>query len=63
MLGRLNDIDEEYGRLRLERLVIEHQSKSAQKILELIHETVFAFGKQAKWQDDVTVVIVKKLMP
>jgi len=63
LLGRLNDIDEEYGRLRLERLVIEHQSKSAQKILELIHETVFAFGKQAKWQDDVTVVIVKKLMP
>ena len=39
---------------------MKHQHKTAQKILELIHETVFAFGKQAKWQDDVTVVIVKK---
>ena len=61
MLERFNNVNEEFGLSRLERLVVEHQQKSAQKILELIHETVFAYGKRARWQDDVTVVIVKKL--
>ena len=40
---------------------MKHQHKTAQKILELIHETVFAFGKQAKWQDDVTGRDCKKI--
>jgi sigma-B regulation protein RsbU (phosphoserine phosphatase) len=61
LLERYNNLGEEFGLPRLENLVMKYQHKSAQKILELIHETVFAFGKQAKWQDDVTVVIVKKI--
>ena len=62
LLERFNSVDEEFGLSRLEALVVEHQAKSAQKILELIHKTVFAYGKRARWQDDVTVVIVKKLI-
>jgi sigma-B regulation protein RsbU (phosphoserine phosphatase) len=62
LLERFNSVDQQFGLSRLERLVVEHQRKSAQKILELIHETVFAYGKRARWQDDVTVVIVKKLI-
>jgi phosphoserine phosphatase RsbU/P len=61
LFERLNSDGEVFGVSRLENLVMKNQHKTAQKILELIHETVFAFGKQAKWQDDVTVVIVKKL--
>jgi len=61
LLERLSSTDEEFGLPRLENLVMQHQQKSAQKILELVHKKVFEFGKKAKWQDDVTIVIVKKL--
>jgi serine phosphatase RsbU (regulator of sigma subunit) len=45
----------------LEKLIVQHQEKSAQKILEVIYHTIFAFGNQTKWQDDITVVVIKKL--
>jgi len=60
LLERRNDDDEEFGLARLEKLIVQHQEKSAQKILEVIYQTVFAFGNQAKWQDDVTAVVIKK---
>lgn len=61
LIERFNSIGEQFGLSRLEALGIKHQKQNAQVILELIYETVFAFGNLAKWQDDVTVVIVKKL--
>lgn len=61
LLERLNSDDEEFGLNRLEELIIQHQEKSAPEILEAIYETVFAFGNQTKWQDDVTAVVVKKI--
>lgn len=60
LLEHRNELDEEFGLSRLEELLVQHQTKSAQNILETIYQTVFAFGKQAKWKDDVTVVVVKK---
>lgn len=61
LLERFDSDDQQFGLARLEKLVLENQHISAQKLLELIHKSVFEFGKRAKWQDDVTVVIVKKL--
>ncbi len=61
LLERHNNDDEEFGLSRLKNLLIQHQQKSAQEILDVIYQTVFTFGNQAKWQDDVTVVVVKKL--
>ncbi|MCI0699127.1 serine/threonine-protein phosphatase [candidate division KSB1 bacterium] len=60
LLERRNDDDEEFGLPRLEKLIVQHQQKSAQQILEVIFQTIFAFGNQAKWQDDVTAVVIKK---
>jgi sigma-B regulation protein RsbU (phosphoserine phosphatase) len=60
LLERLNIDDEEFGLNRLQDLIIQHQEKSAPEILEAIYETVFAFGNQTKWLDDVTAVVVKK---
>lgn len=60
LLERRNDADEEFGLFRLEELLVQHQQKSAANILEAIYQTAFAFGNQAKWKDDVTVVVVKK---
>lgn len=61
LLERRNQADEEFGLTRLGNLIVEHQKSSAQKILEVIYQTVFAFGNQMKWQDDVTVVVVRKM--
>ena len=60
LLERLNSDDEEFGLARLEKLIVQHQQKSAPDILEMIYQTVFAFGNQAQWRDDVTAVVVKK---
>ena len=60
VLERRNEDDEEFGLARLEKLIVQHQQKSAPKILEVIYQTIFAFDNQARWQDDVTVVVIKK---
>ena len=60
LLERRNDDDEEFGLARLEKLIVQQQQKSAQQILEVIYQTALAFGNQAKWQDDVTAVVIKK---
>ena len=61
VLERRNSDGEEFGLPQLEELLIQHQQKSALMILEAIYETIFAFGDRAKWEDDVTVVVIKKL--
>lgn len=61
LLERRNDDNEEFGLARLEKLIIQHQQKSAAQILEVIYRTIFAFDNQAKWQDDMTVVVIKKM--
>ena len=53
--------NEEFGLARLEELVIRHQQESASAILNAIYQTILAFGDQSRWQDDVTVVVIKKV--
>jgi sigma-B regulation protein RsbU (phosphoserine phosphatase) len=62
LLERLNNHDEEFGLLRLTELIVQHQQKSAQDIVEIIYKTVFNFGNRSKWQDDFTAVVIKKDM-
>ncbi len=61
LLERLNNQDQEYGLARLTDLLVRHQAKSAQEIVDLIYQAVFNFGSQAKWRDDFTAVVVKKV--
>ncbi len=58
---RLNNEDEQFGLPRLTQLIVQHQQKSAQEIVDVIYSTVFYFGNQAKWQDDFTAVVIKKV--
>ena len=46
---------------RLKKLVIENQSKDAEEILNLIFDKVFEFGNRRKWDDDSTLVVIKRL--
>ena len=61
LIERFNPDEEDFGLARLENIVVQNQKKSAQEILEIIYQTVYAFGKKTKWQDDVTVVVIKRL--
>jgi sigma-B regulation protein RsbU (phosphoserine phosphatase) len=58
---RQNRQEENFGIARLKELVAKNQNKSAQEILELIFNTVYEFGNRAKWEDDATVVVVKRV--
>lgn len=58
---RLNRGDEQYGIPRLKKLVVRNQNKTAQEILDLIFDTVFQYGNGAKWEDDATVVVIKRV--
>ena len=53
--------DEQFGLERMKELVVNNQNKSAEEIVKLIFKTVYDFGKRASWEDDATVVVIKKL--
>ncbi len=61
LLERYNDADEEFGLSRLKKLIVQNQSQSAQEIFNIIYKNVFAFGNETKWEDDVTIVVIKRL--
>jgi sigma-B regulation protein RsbU (phosphoserine phosphatase) len=58
---RLNRNGEQFGIPRLKKLALRYQQKSAQEILDLIFDTAFQFGKGANWEDDATVVVIKRV--
>jgi len=58
---RENHEEEPFGIERLKQIVKENQEKTAEEIVGLIYKTAFEFGHQSKWEDDTTVVILKRL--
>jgi sigma-B regulation protein RsbU (phosphoserine phosphatase) len=52
--------DEEFGLPRLEEVVIRNRQESAPAILDRIYQAVTAFGDPLAFEDDVTVVVIKK---
>jgi sigma-B regulation protein RsbU (phosphoserine phosphatase) len=52
---------EEFGEERLERLVVENASSSAQKIKDLIVQAVTQYSQDGAPYDDETLVILKRL--
>jgi hypothetical protein len=58
---RQNSIKEFYGLDRLKECALKNKDKSAQEILELIFDIVNRFGKKDKWEDDATILVVKRL--
>ena len=50
----------EFGLERLKKVVLENQQSEAKKIVEIVFKTVFEYGNSKKWDDDATVVVVKR---
>lgn len=59
---RRNRFGENFNINRLEELVLLNQDKSSQELLELIFKTAHEFGDNQDWEDDVSVIIVKRLI-
>ena len=60
ILERRDPSGEFFGEERLKELVIASARLSASEILERIYETALTFGAGRGWDDDATVVIVKR---
>lgn len=55
------DADEnQFGETQLKQLVIDNQHLSSKEIADTIFKTAFEFGNHQNWEDDVTLVIVKR---
>jgi sigma-B regulation protein RsbU (phosphoserine phosphatase) len=61
MFERENLKEEQFGIDRLKRLTIQYQHKSAQEIVDLIYEAVHEYGNRHKWDDDVTLMVIKRI--
>lgn len=61
IVERQNPTGEEFGMERLKELIVKHRDKSAQVLLELIFFAADDFGKVEKWEDDASVMVIKKI--
>lgn len=61
IIERQNKKNEFFGVDKLKDLIVENKEKTAQEILDIIITTVEGFGRKSVWQDDATVLVVKKM--
>lgn len=57
---RENSKGQQFGLERLQKLALKHREESAEDLTDIIYKTVKEFGNKQKWQDDVTLVVVKR---
>jgi len=56
----INAAEEEFGEERLEKLVVQHASRSAKELSELIVKTTVAFAQDQGAFDDETLIVIKR---
>jgi len=61
IIERHKNEEEQFGVDRLKTLVKKNRDKSPAEIIDIIFDHVFEFGKKKQWEDDATVVVVKRL--
>jgi len=57
----VNEADEEYGEARLEQFLIKNHDLPAKELVSRIHQDVKDFAGNAAQNDDVTIVVVKRV--
>jgi Serine phosphatase RsbU, regulator of sigma subunit len=60
ILERKNRRSEMFGFERLQTIVLQNRDKDAKTIMNKIFEAADVFGKSKKWEDDATVVVIKR---
>jgi len=59
---RRSRLGENFSIERLQQITSENIDKSATDILNILFETAFEFGDNQPWEDDVTIVVIKRLI-
>ena len=55
------DVNEnQFGEDNLKKLVMENQHLSSKEITDIVFKVAFEFGSNQNWEDDVTLVIIKR---
>lgn len=52
--------EEQFGIARLKELVLENREKTAEELVGMIFRKVYQFGKRTSWEDDASLVVVKR---
>lgn len=60
IIERTNRTGDLFGIERLQDVMKAHQEKSAAMLVDILFNTVYAFGEQTPWEDDATVVVLKR---
>ncbi len=58
---RQDKFEDQYGMDKFKKLVAENQNKSAKDIVNIIFNAVYDFGGRTSWEDDATVIVIKRL--
>ena len=61
IIERQNNLGEEFGRERLINMILKNKTKDTEEILNAIFLAANKFGNKRKWQDDSTVVVIKRI--
>lgn len=61
IVERNNTEDEMFGVERLRHIVQKNLSLSSEAIVEKIFQEVYRFGNETNWEDDATLVVVKRI--
>jgi len=60
IIERTSETGEQFGRKRLTKLVQKNKDRSPNDLANLIFKNVFDFGQRTAWDDDATLVILKR---
>ncbi len=60
IIEREKENEEQFGVKRLKKLIRRNSKKSAKEICNIIFNEVFNFADRTTWEDDATVVVVKR---
>jgi len=60
IIERQNLYKEEFGLDRLKDVVVKNQRKTSKEILDEIFNSAKKFGNSDKWDDDATVIVIKR---
>ena len=61
IVERQDKFEEQFGMDKFKKLVVENKDKSAKEIVNTIFNAVYDFGGRTSWEDDATVIVIKRL--
>lgn len=61
LVETFNTKNEEYGVNRLKKLILQNKNKSSEELVNLIINDVSSFRNEIKQNDDLTIVLIKKV--